>query len=101
MDKETMKIDRCYGKDFGLWKMQIEDLLYQKNLHQPLSREKPYSMKQENGQALGVIRLTLVRNVAFNIANETTMAELMRALSNMYKKPYVSNKVYLMVVFSI
>lgn len=38
-------------------------------------------------QSLGLIRLELARNVAFNIANEKTTADLMRALSNMYKKP--------------
>uniref|UniRef100_A0A803NDX7 Retrovirus-related Pol polyprotein from transposon TNT 1-94-like beta-barrel domain-containing protein n=1 Tax=Chenopodium quinoa TaxID=63459 RepID=A0A803NDX7_CHEQI len=47
-------------------------------------------------QALGVIRLTLSRNVAFNIAKETTTAGLMKALSNMYEKPSASNKVHLM-----
>lgn len=47
-------------------------------------------------QALGVIRLTLSRNVAFNIAKEKTTAGLMKTLSNMYKKPSASNKVHLM-----
>ncbi|KAE8676976.1 Vesicle-associated protein 4-1 [Hibiscus syriacus] len=47
-------------------------------------------------QALGVIRLTLSRNVAFNIAKEKTTAGLMAALSSMYEKPSASNKVHLM-----
>ncbi|GAA0175765.1 hypothetical protein LIER_28878 [Lithospermum erythrorhizon] len=47
-------------------------------------------------QALGVIRLTLPRNVAFNIAKEKTTVGLMKALSNMYEKPSASNKVHLM-----
>ena len=47
-------------------------------------------------KALGVIRLTLSRNVAFNIAKENTTADLIKALSNMYEKPSASNKVYLM-----
>ncbi|KAE8735455.1 hypothetical protein F3Y22_tig00000340pilonHSYRG00428 [Hibiscus syriacus] len=47
-------------------------------------------------QALGVIRLTLSRNVAFNIAKEKTTAGLMTALSSMYEKPSASNKVHLM-----
>ena len=32
----------------------------------------------------------------FNIVNEKTTVDLMRALSNMYEKPSASNKVYLM-----
>ena len=47
-------------------------------------------------QALGVIRLTLSRNVAFNIAKEKTTAGLMKALSSMYEKPSAANKVHLM-----
>ena len=47
-------------------------------------------------QALGVVRLTLSRNVAFNIAKEKTTAGLMKALSSMCEKPSASNKVHLM-----
>ena len=43
-----------------------------------------------------MIRLTLAKNVAFNIVNEKTIAGLMKALSDMYEKPSVANKVYLM-----
>ena len=47
-------------------------------------------------KALGVVRLTLARNVAFNIAKETTTAGLTKALANMYEKPSATSKVYLM-----
>lgn len=47
-------------------------------------------------QVLGMVRLTLVRNVIFNIVKEKTIADLIKTLSNMYEKPSVSNKVYLM-----
>ncbi|KAI6675533.1 hypothetical protein NL676_003439 [Syzygium grande] len=62
-----MKIDRFDGKDFGFWKMQIEDHLYQMKLHLPLFGEKPETMKKTdwellNRRALGVIRLTLTHN---------------------------------------
>ncbi|XP_028098185.1 uncharacterized protein LOC114297905 [Camellia sinensis] len=46
-------------------------------------------------QALGVIRLALSRNVAFNIVKEKTTTRLMAALSNMYEKLSASNKVCL------
>nr|MCH9869693.1 retrotransposon gag domain-containing protein [Serratia marcescens] len=66
----------------------------------PLLGVKPTDIKKEwdllDRQALGVVRLTLARNVAFNIINEKTTAGLMQALSNMYEKPSASNKVYLM-----
>ena len=43
-----------------------------------------------------MIRLTLAKNVVFNIVNEKTIGCLMKALSDMYKKPSAANKVYLM-----
>ena len=42
-----MKIEKFDGADFGFWKMQIEDYLYQKNLYQPLSGKKAEGMKDE------------------------------------------------------
>ena len=101
LEEGKVKIEKFDGRDFGFWKMQIEDYLYQKKLYQPLSEKKPDGMEQVDWelldrQALGVIRLTLAKNVAFNILNEKTTAELMKALSNMYEKPSAANKVYLM-----
>ncbi|CAJ2648559.1 unnamed protein product [Trifolium pratense] len=101
LEEGKVKIERFDGRDFSFWKMQIEDYLYQKKLYQPLSGKKPDDMKQEDWvlldrQALGVIRLTLAKNVAFNIVNETTTAGLIKALSDMYEKPSAANKVYLM-----
>ena len=100
-DEGKIKLEKFDCADFGFWKMQIEDYLYQKKLYEPLSETKPEGMKDEDWnlldrQALGVIRLTLSRNVAFNIAKEKTTAGLMKALSNMYEKPSASNKVHLM-----
>lgn len=43
-----VKIDKFDGHDFGFWKMQIEDYLYQKGLHEPLSEEKPFHMRPED-----------------------------------------------------
>ena len=100
-EEGNIKVEKFNGSDFGYWKMQIEDYLYQRKLYLPLTSVRPDSMKVEdwvllNRQALGMIRLTLACNVAFNIAKEKTTASLMKALSNMYEKPSASNKVYLM-----
>ena len=43
-----------------------------------------------------VIRLTLSRSVAHNVVKEKTIADLMKALSGMYEKPFANNKVHLM-----
>ena len=81
--------------------MHIEDYLYQKDLHEPLTGVRPESMTEEkwklkDRQTLGLIRLTLLRNVAFNIVKEKTTSDLLKTLPNMYEKPSAMNKVYLM-----
>ena len=104
MDSDEVKgtgIEKFDGRDFGYWKMQIEDYLYGKKLHLPLLGQKPEAMKDEewislDRQVLGLIRLTLTRKVAHNIIKERTTAGLMAALSGMYEKPSANNKVYLM-----
>ena len=101
MDSSKLGIEKFDGSDFSFWKMQIKDYLYQKDLHEPLTGVKPESMTEEkwklkDRQALGLIRLTLSRNVAFNIVKEKTTSGLLKALSNMYEKPSAMNKVYLM-----
>jgi hypothetical protein len=37
-------IEKFDGTDFAYWKMQIEDILYGKDLHQPLLGEQPDDM---------------------------------------------------------
>ncbi|GKC17976.1 hypothetical protein Tco_1014758, partial [Tanacetum coccineum] len=68
------------------------DYLYQKKLHEPLAEAKPTSMKAEDWtmldrQALGVVMLSLAKNIAYNVVNEKTTYGLIKALSNMYEKP--------------
>ncbi|GJT63858.1 multidrug resistance-associated protein 5, partial [Tanacetum coccineum] len=46
-------------------------------------------------QALGAVRLSLAKNVAYNVVNEKTLYSLFKSLSNMYEKPSASNKVFL------
>ncbi|KAL1204365.1 Retrovirus-related Pol polyprotein from transposon TNT 1-94 [Cardamine amara subsp. amara] len=88
------------GTNYAFWRMQIEDYLYGRKLHQPLSK-KPEKMDQEewdllDRQVLGVIRLTLSKNVAHNVAKEKTTERLMKVLSDIYEKLSANNKVFLM-----
>lgn len=82
MEEGKTRIERFDGRDFAFWKMQIKDYLYQKDLYQLLDGKKPKSMKEEDWRvldrkALGAVRLTLGRSVAFNVKDETTTAGLM------------------------
>ena len=98
---KVSKIEKFDGTDFGYWRMQIEDYLYERQLHLPLLGTKPEAMKAEewallDRQVLGVIRLTLSRFIAHNVVKEKTTADLMKALFGMYEKPFANNKVHLM-----
>jgi hypothetical protein len=97
------RVKKFNGQNYQLWKMQMEDYLYQKDLFLPLGRvaKKPTAMKDEeweilDGKALGTIRLSLAALVAFNISKEKTTKDLMDALAKLYEKPSASNKVFLM-----
>ncbi|GKE06738.1 retrovirus-related pol polyprotein from transposon TNT 1-94, partial [Tanacetum coccineum] len=99
-ENSKIKIEKFDGYDFGFWKMQIEDYLYQKKLHEPLAEAKPTGIKAKDWtlldrQALGAVRLSLAKNVAYNVVNEMVTYNLFKALSNMYEKPSASNKVFL------
>jgi hypothetical protein len=83
--------------------MQMEEYLHQKDLFLPLGgvAKKLTAMKDEEWEildrkALGMIQLSLVALVAFNISKEKTTKGLMDTLAKLYEKPLASNKVFLM-----
>jgi hypothetical protein len=97
------RIEKFNGQNYQLWKMQMEDYLYHKDLCLPLSgvAKKPAAMKDEEWEildrkALGTIRLSLAASMAFNISKEKTMKGLIDVLAKLYEKPSASNKVFLM-----
>jgi hypothetical protein len=76
----TFRVEKFNGQNYQLWKMHMEDYLYQKNVFLPLGgiAKKPMAMKDEEWEvldrkALGMIQLRLVASVAFNISKENTM----------------------------
>jgi len=101
-EEGTFMVKKFNDQNYQLWKMQMEDYLYQKNLSLPLDgiAKKPMTMKDEEWEIdktkLGTIRLCLVASVAFNISREKTTKDLMKALARLYEKPLASNKVFLM-----
>ncbi|VFQ91176.1 unnamed protein product [Cuscuta campestris] len=93
------RIEKFDGTNFSWWKMQIEDLLVQKDLDVVLG-DKPEKMSDADWagldrKAMSVIRLSLTKNVAFNILKEKTAKGILEALSNMYEKSSAANKVFL------
>ena len=102
-EEGKFRVEKFNGQNYQLWKMQMEDYLYQKDLYLSLGKKEKQStaMKDEEWEvldrkALGTIRLCLASSVAFNISNEKTTKGVMSALSKLYEKPLASNKVFLM-----
>ena len=97
------RVKKFNGQNFLLWKMQMEDYLYQKDLYLPMSRKtkKPMAMTDAewdilDRKALGIVWLCLAVSVAFDISKETIKKGLIKVLVKLYEKPSASNKVFLM-----
>ena len=93
-DAGKFTVEKFNGQKFPLWKMQMEDYLYQKDLYLPLSgkTKNPTAMTDVEWnilerKALGTIRLWLVASVAFNISKETTIEGFVKELAKLYEKP--------------
>ena len=97
------RVKKFNGQNFPLWKMQMEDYLYQKYLYLPSSGKikKPTAMTDTeweilNRKAFRTVRLCLAVSISFNTSKETTTKGLIKALEKLYEKPLASNKVFLM-----
>ncbi|KAH7670671.1 hypothetical protein IHE45_10G043300 [Dioscorea alata] len=76
--------------DFSFWKMHIEDYPYSKKLHLPLGT-KPETMKEE---AWNLFDRQKCYKSYLKIHNVTITSGTMKVLFDMYKKPYVNNKIH-------
>ncbi len=97
------RVKKFNSENHQLWKMQMEDYLYQRHLYLSLSEKTKKLSSMSNiewdifyRKELGTIRQCLAASVAFNISKEMTTKGLMSALEKLYKKPSASNKVFLM-----
>ena len=98
-----LRVDRFNWQNFQLWKMQMEDFIYQKDLWKLLEGKAKNQGSMSNDEwdllhrkALGSIQLCLAPSVAFNITKAKTTEDLMDTLVTLYEKPFASNKVFLM-----
>ena len=71
----------------------MDDFVFSKKLHLPFG-SKPKRMKAGDWnlldmQVLGVIRLTMSKNMAYNVAKEKTIMGMMQALANLYENPSI------------
>nr|GEV27536.1 hypothetical protein [Tanacetum cinerariifolium] len=64
-------------------------------------RHEGWGLDLLDRQALGAIKISLAKNVAYNVANEKTTYGLFKAMSNMYEKPSASDKSWSGIVTAV
>ena len=102
MEDGKFRVEKFNGQNFLLWKMYMEDYLYQKYLYLPLSGKtrNPTAMTDIEWEiidikALGIVWLCIEALVAFNISKETTTEGLIKALAKLYEKPLPQTRYFL------
>uniref|UniRef100_A0A0A9B7D2 Retrovirus-related Pol polyprotein from transposon TNT 1-94 n=1 Tax=Arundo donax TaxID=35708 RepID=A0A0A9B7D2_ARUDO len=86
------------ASNYYLQKPMMEDLLYCKDLYEPIVRDKiSTSVKEEdwrvlNRKALSMIRLYINHNIFHHVANDTNTYDLWHKLESMYEQKTTLNK---------
>ncbi|GFS43661.1 hypothetical protein Acr_00g0086260 [Actinidia rufa] len=89
--------------NYAIWKPRMEDILFCKDLHDPLENkgEKPVAKKDEewrkmNRKTIGLIRQCIGHEVFHQVAQETSAYDLWIKLEEMYQAKTYRNKALLM-----
>ncbi|GFY86925.1 hypothetical protein Acr_05g0005640 [Actinidia rufa] len=89
--------------NYAIWKPRMEDILFCKDLHDPLENkgEKPEATKDEewrkmNRKTIGLIRQCIGHEVFHHVAQETSAYDLWIKLEEMYQSKTSRNKALLM-----
>ncbi|GFZ21458.1 hypothetical protein Acr_29g0006200 [Actinidia rufa] len=89
--------------NYAIWKPKMEDILFCKDLHDPLENkgEKPLETKDEewrkmNRKTIGLIRQCIGHEVFYHVAQETSAYELWIKLEEMYQMKTSRNKALVM-----
>ncbi|QHO13669.1 Retrovirus-related Pol polyprotein [Arachis hypogaea] len=95
-----VEIEKFDGRiNFGLWQIQVKDVLIQLGLHKAL-KEKISGMKDEEWEELDLraassIRLCLAKNVLANVQATKTVKEFWDKLEGLYQVKGISNRLLL------
>lgn len=103
-------VEKFNGRiNFGLWQIQVKDVMIQSGLHKALKGRPTVETSKEGSKsgmsdedweeldlkAASVIRLSLAKNVLANVQGISSAKELWEKLEGMYQAKGVSNRVYL------
>jgi len=93
-------IEKFDGRiNFGLWKVQVKDVLIQSSLHKALkgntSKMEVDKWEELDLRAASAIRLCLEKNVLANVQNLSSAKELWEKLEGLYLAKGISNRLLL------
>ncbi|KAL9438154.1 hypothetical protein AB3S75_023924 [Citrus x aurantiifolia] len=101
------EIEKFAGRiNYGLWQIQVKDVLIQSGLHKALKRKSSLVSSSGSGKAsisdedwedlddraASAIRLCLAKNVLANVGNIPTTKELWEKLEKLYQTKSISNR---------
>jgi hypothetical protein len=84
--------------NYSLWKPMMEDIVYCKDLYEPIVKEKILTSVTEeewrvlNRKAVGMIGLYINHNIFHHVANDTNAYEMWQKLESMYERKTTMNK---------
>lgn len=93
-------IEKFDGRiNFGLWKVQVKDVLIQSGLHKALkgntSNMEDDKWEELDLRAASAIRLCLAKNVLANVQNLSSAKQLWEKLEGLYQAKGISNRLLL------
>jgi len=93
-------IEKFDGRiNFGLWKVQVKDVLIQSGLHEALkgntSKMEADKWEELDLRAASAIRVCLEKNVLANVQNLSSAKELCEKLEGLYQEKGISNRLLL------
>lgn len=100
MDNNNGRMISLNGNNWQIWKAKMEDLLYSKDLYDPIDGKKPEDMseddwKKENRKAVACIRQWLDDVVFHHVSNEISAESLWKKLHDLYERKTAGNKAFL------
>jgi hypothetical protein len=101
MEESSSSMVKLTASNYSIWKTRMEDILYCKDLFDPIEMEgvKPISTTNEdwnkmNRKAVGYIRQWIDQSVFHHVAKEVDAYSLWQKLESLYERKTAQNKAF-------
>ena len=94
MEESLACMIKLKSQNYGIWKSRMKDLLYMKDLHEPIKGKEAWcadlddkKWAQLNQNIVGTIRSCIDQSVYHHVAKESGVDILWRKLEMIYEQP--------------